>query len=206
MKAEYGGRNHLDFAARNYTENVRKEEVRVAGLTYERALRNLIVAMYGHYVDLFRCHSATAGHHLVLAYNCLEVAAKLGRYHWAVQRRQPEEELPDWISTPDILAGDMRHNYVDAFTLLGNALHLAYGHPMTLAWAYDHVYHEGREMGNLPLRGKKNAEQSMAVVPGGVRTGYPPLLHLGPYWLREVCKADAHVSGTSGDGVPREEV
>ena len=163
VKAEYGGREHLDFAARNYTENVRREEVGIAGLTYERALRNLIVAMYGHYVDLFRCHSATAGHRLVLAYNCLEVAAKLGRYHRAVRRRQPGEELPDWVSTPEIPAGDMRFNYVDAFTLLGDALHPAYGHPMTLARAYDHVYHEGREMGNLPLRGKKNAEQSMAV-------------------------------------------
>ena len=163
IRAEYGGREHLDFAARNYTENVRKEEVGVAGLTYERALRNLIVAMYGHYVDLFRCHSATAGHCLILAYNCLEVAAKLGCYHRAVRRRQPGEELPDWISTLDILAGDMWLNYVDVFTLLGNALHPAYGHPMTLARAYDHVYHVGREMGNLPLRGKKNAEQSMVV-------------------------------------------
>ena len=52
IKAEYGGRNHLDFAARNYTENVKREEVGVAGITYERALRNLIVAMYGHYVNL----------------------------------------------------------------------------------------------------------------------------------------------------------
>ena len=34
---------------------------------------------------------------------------------------------------------------------------------MTLARAYDHVYHEGWEMGNLPLRGKKNTKQSMAV-------------------------------------------
>ena len=163
VKAEYGGREHLDFAARNYTENIRREEIGVAGITYERALRNLIVAMYGHFVDLFRCHSATAGHRLILAYNCLEVAAKLGRYHRAVQRLQPGKELPDWISTPDIPAGDMRLNYVDAFTLLGDALHPAYGHPMTLARAYDHVYHEGREIGNLPLRGKKNARQSMAV-------------------------------------------
>ena len=62
VKAEYGGRDHLDFAAHNYTENVRREEVGIAGITYERALRNLIVAMYGHYVDLFRCHSTTAGH------------------------------------------------------------------------------------------------------------------------------------------------
>ena len=163
IKAEYGGRDHLDFAARNYTDNVRREEVRVAGIMYQRALWNLIVAMYGHYVDLFRCHSAMVGHCLILAYNCLEVAAKLGRYHRAVRRRQPGEELPDWVSTPDIPAGDVRHNYIDAFTLLGDALHPAYGHPMALARAYDHVYHEGREIGNLPLRGKKDAEQSMVV-------------------------------------------
>ena len=89
MKAEYGGCDHLDFAARNYIKNVRREETGICGITYERALRNLVVAMYGHYVDLFRCHSSTAGHQIVLAYNCLEVAAKLGRYHRAVQRQQP---------------------------------------------------------------------------------------------------------------------
>ena len=86
VKAEYGGRDHLDFVAPNYTENVRREEIGICRITYERALRNLVVAMYGHYVDLFRCHPATAGHRIVLAYNCLEVAAKLGRYHRAVRR------------------------------------------------------------------------------------------------------------------------
>ena len=87
----------------------------------------------GIYVDLFRCHSSTACHRVVLAYNCLEVAAKLVRYHWAVWRRQPEEELPDWIPTPEIPAGDRQLDYVDAFTLLGDAMHPAYGHPKTLA-------------------------------------------------------------------------
>ena len=78
LKAEYGGRDHLDFTARNYTDNTRKEEIGICRITYERALRNLVVAMYGHYVDLFRCHSATAGHRIVLAYNCLEVAPNWG--------------------------------------------------------------------------------------------------------------------------------
>ena len=55
MKAEYGGHDHLDFVAQNYVENVRREETGICGITYERALRNLVVAMYGHYVDLFRC-------------------------------------------------------------------------------------------------------------------------------------------------------
>ena len=42
-------------------------------------------------------------------------------------------------------------------------MHPAYGHPKSLARAYDEVYYEGREMGNLPLRGKKMADQSAAV-------------------------------------------
>ena len=163
VKAEYGGRDHLDFTARNYVENVRREETRISGITYERALRNLVVAMYGHYVDLFRCHSSTAGHRIVLVYNCLEVAAKLGCYHRAVRRRQPGEELPDWIPTPEIPAGDSRLDFVDAFTLLGDAMHPAYGHPKSLARAYDQVFYEGWEIGNLPLRGKKMADQSAAV-------------------------------------------
>ena len=44
-------------------------------------------------------------------------------------------------------------------------MHPAYGHPKTLARAYDQVYYEGWEMGNLPLRGKKTADQSAAVYP-----------------------------------------
>ena len=143
VNAEYGGRDHLDFAGRNYLENVRSQESGVASLTYERALRNLIVTMYGHYVDLFRCHSSTAGHRMVLLYNCLEVAAKLGCYHRAVQRLRPGEELPDWISMLEIPAGDPRLDYVDAYTLLGDAMHPTFGHPKALARAYDHVYHEG---------------------------------------------------------------
>ena len=42
-------------------------------------------------------------------------------------------------------------------------MHPAYGHPKTLAQAYDQVYYEGWEMGNLPLRGKKTVDQSVAV-------------------------------------------
>ena len=143
INAEYGGRDHLDFAAQNYVENVQRQETGVTGLTYERALRNLVVAMYGHYMDLFWCHSSTAGHRMVLSYNCLEGAAKLGHYHWAVGRLRPGEELPDWISTPEIPAGDPQLDFVDAYTLLGDAMQPTFGHPKALARAYNHVYHEG---------------------------------------------------------------
>ena len=132
-----------------------------------------MVAMYGHYMDLFRCHSSMAGHQIVLAYNCLEVATKLGHYHRAIRRRQPGEELPDWIPTPEIPARECRLDYVDAFTLLGDAMHPAYGHPKMLAQAYHQVYYEGWEMGNLPLRGKKTADQSAAVY----RAEYAQIVH-----------------------------
>ena len=174
----------MDFAARNYVENVRREETGICRITYERTLRNLVVAMYGHYVDLFRCHSSMAGHRIVIVYNCLEVAAKLGHYHWAVWRRQPGEELPDWISTLEILAGDSWLDYVDAFTLLGDAMHPAYRHPKTLAQAYDQVYYEGQEMGNLPLRGKKTADQSAAVY----RAEYAQIIHRFSTLTRTDCE------------------
>ena len=67
MNVEYGGRDHLDFVARNYVENVKREETGIIRITYERALRNLVVAMYGHYVDLFCCHTATASHVLAIS-------------------------------------------------------------------------------------------------------------------------------------------
>ena len=173
VNAEYGGRDHLDFAAWNYVENVKREETGIAGITYERALQNLMVVMYGHYVDLFHCHTATAGHRMVLAYNCLEVAAKLGHYHRAVQRLQPGEELPNWIPTPEVPAGDPQLDYMDAFTLLGDTMHPTFGHPKVLARAYDHVYYEGREIGNLLLRGKKSVDQSMMVY----RAEYAQIVH-----------------------------
>ena len=64
---------------------------------------------------------------------------------------------------------------MDAFTLLGDAMHPAFGHLKALAWAYNHVYYEGREMGNLPLRGKKSVDQSAMVY----RAEYAQIVH----WL-----------------------
>ena len=121
---------------------------------------------------------------MVLSYNCLEVAAKLGHYHRAVRRLKPGEDLPDWIPTPEIPADDPRLEYVDAFTLLGDTMHPTFGHPKMLAWAYDHVYYEGREMGNLPLRAKKSIDQSAAVY----RAEYTQIVHQLTSLMRIDCE------------------
>ena len=52
-------------------------------------------------------------------------------------------------------------------------MHPAYGHLKTLARAYDQVYYEGREMGNLLLRRKKMVDQSAAVY----RVEYAQIVH-----------------------------
>ena len=110
---------------------------------------------------------------MVLTYNCLEVAAKLGHYHRVVRKLQPREKLPHWIPTPEVPAGEPRLDNVDAFTLLRDAMHPTFRHPKMLAQAYDYVYYEGREMGNLPLRGKKSVDQSAAVY----RVEYAQIVH-----------------------------
>ena len=123
VNAEYGGRDHLHVAAQNYMANVKKEDPGVSGITYEKALRNLVVTMYGHYVNQFRCHTATAGHRCLVAYNCLEVAAKLGHFHRAVRRLGPNQAMPDWLTEPEIPAGDPRkEELMDAQTQLGDPM------------------------------------------------------------------------------------
>ena len=163
VNAEYGRRNHLHFATQNYMTNVRKDNSKVSGITYEKALRNLIVSMYGHYINLLCCHTATAGHRCLLAYNCLEVVAKLGRYHHAVQHLEPDKTLPDWLPAPEIPVGDPREELMDAFTQLGDQMHPVSRHLKTLGRGFDHIYHEAREMGHLPLRSRKSPEECHTV-------------------------------------------
>ena len=44
-------------------------------MSYERALRNLIMFMFGYYIDAFECHGARKGHWAILALKCFMVEA-----------------------------------------------------------------------------------------------------------------------------------
>ena len=52
-------------------------------------------------------------------------------------------------------------------------MHPAFGHLKVLVRAYNHVYYDGREIGNLPLRGKKSVDQSVTVY----RAEYTQIVH-----------------------------
>ena len=156
-QAEYGGTRQLHHAAKNYVCNYGL----TAGLhqnrriPYERALRNLVVLMFSHYVNHLECTGSLEGHQTLMVHECLVVAAALGRYHhWQCQVSPQDRDTHDWTKVPVIPKDDFRHKYSLALTLLGNAQNPAYAHPKLLGRCFDNVYFCGRIIGDLPVRGR----------------------------------------------------
>ena len=83
VKVEYSGVKQLYNATWNYRNNQlsilgKCEDVQ---MSYEKALRNLIVFMIGHYIDSFKSSGAQKGHWAILALKYFTVADELGWYH-----------------------------------------------------------------------------------------------------------------------------
>ena len=159
---EYGGTHQLHLATKNYMLNyalsTRVHQNRQ--IPYERALRNLTVLMFSHFVHQLENSRAIEGHRTLIVHECLQVAAALRWYHqW--QRRvghQERGENFDWNKVPSIAKDDFRHKYSTALTLLGNAQNPVYTHLKLLGHCYDNVYYNGRLIGDLPARGKLPSE------------------------------------------------
>ena len=167
--AEYGGTRQLHIAMKNYTRNytytARIHQNR--WITYERALRNLTVLMFSHFVHQLENSRSLKGHWTLIVHECLQVAATLGRYHrWQcrVNLQEISSENADWNKIPKVTKDDFRHKYSPALTLLGNAQNPAFAHLKLLGHCYDNVYFSGRLIGDLPARGNlPTEEQSMKV-------------------------------------------
>ena len=161
-RAEYGGTHQLHLAAKNYMCNYSLS----AGLhqnrriPYERALRNLTVLMFSHYVHQLESSRSLEGHRTLMVHECLQVAAALGRYHrwqcWV--SHQEKNENTEWNKVPAVAKDDFWHKYSLALTLLGNAQNPVFTHPKLLGCCYDNVYHNGQLIGDLPARGKPPTE------------------------------------------------
>ena len=168
-QVEYGGTHQLHIAAKNYTHNY----TYTAGIhqnrqiTYKRALRNLMVLMFSHFVHQLENSGSLEGHRTLVVHECLQVAAALGRYHcWQhqVNLQETSSENADWNKVPKISKDDFRHKYSPALTLLGNTQNPAYTHPKLLGRCYNNVYFCGRLIGDLLARGRPPSEdQSMKV-------------------------------------------
>ena len=156
-QAEYRGTQQLHHAAKNYARNYGL----TAGLhqnrhiPYERALRNLVILMFSHYVNHLECTGSLEGHRTLMVYECLVVAAALGWYHRWQRRVSPQDrDTNDWIKVSVMPKGDFRLKYSPALTLLGNAQNPVYAHPKLLARCFNNVYFCRRIIGDLPARGR----------------------------------------------------
>ena len=47
-------------------------------MSYEKGLRNLVVFLFAHYIEAFKCHGAWQGHRAILALECLMLTDELG--------------------------------------------------------------------------------------------------------------------------------
>ena len=160
-QAEYGGTHQLHHAARNYMRNyaLSARLHQNQRIPYERALRNLTVLMFSHYVHHLEI-SSLKNHWTLIMHKCLMMVATLGQYHrWQCRVSPQDRENPDWNKVPVMGKDNFRHKYSPMFTLFGSAQNLVYAHPKLLGRCYDNIYHNGQFIGNLLARGKPPTEE-----------------------------------------------
>ena len=159
-RAEYGGTRQLHLATKNYVRNYTAGQPLNRQITYERALRNLTVLMFSHYINHIENSVSLEGHRMLMAHECLMVAATLGHFHhWQRWVELGDRDKPDWVQVLTVSAGDFRYKYSPALDLLGNIQHLTYAHPKLLGRCYDNVYLQLWLIGALLARGKLYTKQ-----------------------------------------------
>ena len=81
IKVQFGGLAQLDRTTNNYKDNLnllfRHTDLT---LTIDKALRNIIVSTYSHYIDSWPMNGACVGHRAILMRSMLQFAMHYGRY------------------------------------------------------------------------------------------------------------------------------
>ena len=85
VEVQFGGLARLDRAMNNYKDNLNSLNCHPdLTLTLNKALRNVIVSAYAHYIDSWPMNGACVGHRTVLMKSMFQFTMHYGRY----QRRQ----------------------------------------------------------------------------------------------------------------------
>ena len=167
-----GGLPELARAVENYRDNINTlygGQDRYT-LAPERVLRNIVVAMYSRYIDLWPVSGACCGHRSLLMYSMLEFAMLMGRYcrreRQLSQRQQVDPSDPRL--TVEALVKDSEENersakmdlvFEGAMQLLGDPDRVLYAEPTSMAQCYDLMVAGSRHIGYLPDRpSRKTAE------------------------------------------------
>ena len=106
---EDGGTCQLHFAAKNYMRNYAYTagEFQPRRILYQRALWNLTVLMFSHYINHLKNTGALEGHWTLMVHECLMVASALGQFHQWQRWVEPGDcDKLDWdkilVVAPDL--------------------------------------------------------------------------------------------------------
>ena len=169
IEVQFGGLVWLDRAANNYKENLnslyRHPDLT---LTIDKALRNIIVSAYSHYIDSWPMNGACVGHHAILMRSMLQFAMHYGRYkhrQWHLAKDRKRKGLPSSAPMPSMdiatLLDDKEENlklrqinvtHVSIMDLLGDPGNPLYAEPHSMAKHYDAMLVGARALGDLPER------------------------------------------------------
>ena len=90
VEVQFGGLVRLDRAANNYKDNLnslyRHPDLT---LTIDKALRNIIVSAYSHYIDSWPMNGACVGHRAILMRSILQFAMHYGQYRHCQRHLAP---------------------------------------------------------------------------------------------------------------------
>ena len=181
VKVQFGGLVRLDRAANNYKENLnslyRHSDLT---LTIDKALCNIIVSAYSHYIDSWPMNGACMGHRAILMRSMLQFAMHYGRYrrrqrHLCKDRRR--KDLPSSAPMPSVdiaaLLDDEEENlrlwqinvtHVSIMDLLGDPGNPLYAEPHSMAKHYDAMLVGARALGDLPEHTRCRDSSAMARV------------------------------------------
>ena len=138
-------------------------------LTADRALRNVIVSAYSHYIDTWAMNGACVGHRAILMRSMLRFAMHLGRYRRQeryiakeCQRKGTPPTTPWPTIDIDALLTDKEENlkleqisasHPGILDLLGDPGNPLYAEPHSMAKHFDALMLGTHSVGQLPSQG-----------------------------------------------------
>ena len=167
VEVQFGGLARLDRATNNYKDNLNSLYRHLdLTLTIDKALRNIIVSTYSHYIDSWPMNGAYVGHRAILMRSMLQFAMHNGRYrrcqrHLAKDRKR--KGLPSLVPMPPIDLAALLDNeeenlklrqinvtHVSIMDLLGDPGNPLYTEPHSMAEHYDAMLVGACALSDLP--------------------------------------------------------
>ena len=167
VEVQFGGLARLDRAVHNYRDNLASLYCHPdLTLTLDKALCNISVSAYAHYIDLWPMNGACLGHRAILMRSMLKFTMHYRHYqrqqrYLITQHRR--RGLPPLMSLPTIdlaaLLTDEEENlkpeqmnvlHVSVMELLGDPGNPLYAKPHSMAEHFDAMTAGARAIGELP--------------------------------------------------------